>query len=256
MNEVESLTKALDAVQDDTQGQQDPAQDYLDKLVGDGKKYSDTSELAKAYVNADVHIHELREKLDEQSKQQELLKEVLTTLRSQSEGSSGNEYSPSDNGTENSPPDPQDIEKLVDKRVRDLQSQQQAESNVQRAFELLREAYGSDQAVKEAFNRTHGGDQATVKVLDELASTNPEALVRFVKGTTPPERSEGATNVPGVENTGSAEVKMPSGNGFTYSYVKKIRKEDPKMYKSPEFRAKLERVVAEYEGQNKDFFAT
>src|SRR5688572_30804114 len=54
----------------------DPVNDDVtaDILIGEGKKYKDENELAKAYVNADTHLMELRRDLVAKQAEIDLLK--------------------------------------------------------------------------------------------------------------------------------------------------------------------------------------
>ena len=252
---TESLTEAMANVGDSPQGQEDP--NYLDKLVGEGKKYSNPSQLARAYINADMHLNELREKLDEKNKQETLLNEVLATLRDQKPvEATYEEVTPDYTAAGSAPNGTQDIEALVDKRLKERTTQEQRSSNMQKSFSLLREVYGSDYSAKDAFIKAHNNDASVIRVLDDLAATNPEALKRFILGTVPPESKGGALNTPAMQDRGSASAMIPTTNGFNADYVRKIRKENPATYNSKEFRDRLERAVTESMAQGKDFFAT
>lgn len=248
---MSSLTQALSNVQE--QPEQSDAQTYLDKLVGEGKKYSDVEQLAKAYVNADMHLNELRDKLDDQTGNEKLLREVIDMLQANN-GTDPSASTP-DNSAAGGSENIQDIEKLVDQKVKEQQTQQQAEANVRTSLAKMAEVYGSEYSGKQAFIKTVNGDNRIQSILDDLAATNPDAFIRFLTGTVPPEEKSG-TNTPGTQDRGSADQKVPAGSGFTAEYVRKVRKEDPKLYKSAEFQAKLESAVAEYMDKGKDFFAT
>jgi hypothetical protein len=83
---AEALTDALETVEDKPVETEEavPSEKpkFLDNLVGEGKKYKDTNDLAKAYHHANLHIDELKSDLEEFKGGKELLGSTKSPGRS------------------------------------------------------------------------------------------------------------------------------------------------------------------------------
>ncbi len=205
---------------------------YLTRLVGDGKKYNDNEALAKAYANADIHIHDLEDKLDELKDNQTSIEAVLEEIRKppveEGEDAQGTPAV--------TPVDPKEINELVDQRITAAQEKAIAEQNTQSTLDLLTKHYGSRDAGLRAVNKAIDGNPVFKETVDKLGYSNPNAALEFVVSRAP---REGGSNTPGLGGE-SADTIIASGEEFTYSYCKKVRKEDEKLYRSPSFRQRME----------------
>lgn len=228
---------------------------FVDALVGEGKKYSDTDELAKGYINADKHIHELREKLDEQAEHKAMMEEVLTELRSKTDVAQ--EEEPATVVTPSEPVSAESIESLVDKRF-SLREQERSEQNLQNlSIRLLGEVYGSPNAGLMTLAKIVESYPHLKPTFDRLAITDADAFIRMVTSYVSPSSTSDA-NTPGVSDPSASADSVTGGlkGMFTWTYCQKVRKEDSMLYKSTEFRMKIEAAVAEYISRGKDFFET
>ena len=256
---TESLTEAL---QDTAPTLPQTPASYLKTLVGEGKKYNTAEEMARAYHNADLHIEELKNDNAELRTNEGLLQEVLNELRD----------SPNTTGTENEQPPAipavgnensnnvqvgaEDIANIVDKRMSEREAGDLAKANTQKTLKLLTEKYGSNTAALTAINTIINNDGGMKASLDALGASNPEAAVTFVTNTVPVSANISGTSMPGIGQSGSADAIVASSGGLTWSECRRLRKEDPKKYASPEFRAEIEAAVAKEANQGRDFFAT
>ena len=256
---TESLTEAL---QEQAQTSPEAPIAYLDTLVGEGKKYATTEDMARAYHNADLHIEELKADNVELRTNEGLLQEVLNELRN----------TPNTTGAESTPPPaPQavgnensqnvqvgaeDIANIVDATLSKREQTKLAQANTQKTLKLLTEKYGSNSAALQAINSIVDGKDTMKATLDNLGASNPEAAVNFVTNTVPTNAPILGSNTPGIGATGSADAIVASTGGLTWSQCRDLKKSNPTEYSSPAFREKIEKAVAEATSRGTDFFAT
>ena len=249
---TEALTDALEAVEDTTPTAEVTKEaTFKDSLVGEGKKFAEDEELAKAYHHANLHIEELKSDLDEYKGGKELLNEVLAEIRSSSSEESNVAPAPS-NAPVKTQVQSEDVAKIVSEQFARKDREAQEKSNVAKSFELLTNVYGGESQAKAAVTKAINGDDNIKGVIDNLSLNNPETMVKFITGIAPAATvAEG--NTPGV-NEGSTGAPPPTG--LTWSKCREVRKDDPKLYKSAEFRKSIEAASAAASSQGVDFFAT
>lgn len=248
--------EAINSIADAAVTEQE-VKDYFNDLVGEDKKYKSPQDLAKAYIHADLHIRELRDKLDDLQSNDDLLKEVLQELKTKP--------------TQNDPPAPAnspapadrsddvDIGKIVSEELNKRQQQEAAKRNRDLSLSMLDKYYGSRDKALEAIRAKINGNDVVKEVINKLGDTAPEEAFRYITGEAPGTdhtSDTGQPNTPGVTSGPSAHTLVEASSKFTWSYCQELRKKDPKTYNSPEFRAKIERAVAAAERNGKDFFAT
>jgi hypothetical protein len=249
---TKALTDALEAVEATAPvAEVTEEATFRSGLVGEGKKFAQDEELAKAYHHANLHIEELKSDLDEYKGGKELLNEVLTEIRSSS--SEESDVAPA---LSHAPVETQvqseDVAKIVGEQFARKEKESMEKSNVAKSFELLSNVYGGDSQAKAAVTKAINGDDHIRGVIDNLSLNNPETMVKFITGIAPAAvLAEG--NTPGV-NEGSMGAPPPSG--LTWSKCREVRKDNPKMYKSAEFRKSIEAASAAASARGVDFFAT
>ena len=224
---------------------------FLNNLVGEGKKYRDADDLAKAYHHANLHIDELKSDLEEFKGGKELLNEVLDEIRN-SNPEESTEVSAPPKAPAEAQIQTEDVAKLVSDEFSRKEQETQAKNNVQLSFEKLTEVYGSQSNAKAAVAKTIGNDEHIKNTIDSLSLTSPNAMVKFITGVTPAESlAEG--NTPGVDAAASSPIGV---GGLTWAQCREIRKADPKRYNSPEFRQSIEAAANAAAAKGVDFFAT
>jgi len=252
---AEALTDALETVEGDTPIQEAVAEqvkeDFLNNLVGEDKKYKSANDLAKAYHHANMHIDELKSDLDEYKGGKELLNEVLDEIRT-----SNNEE------REEAPTQPQvtvepriqtdDVAKIVDEEFSKREKAAALKSNVGVSMDKLRELYGSDSSVKVAVTKAINGDDNVKRVIDDLSMTSPDSMVKFITGIVPVDQAP-QSNTPGVDTSAAPPVAFDGE--LTWAKCREIRKENPKLYSSPQFRQQIEAAANKAAERGVDFFA-
>ena len=216
---AEALTDALESVESpapEAEAVNEDAEEFLNNLVGEGKKYNSANDLAKAYHHINIHVDELKSDLDQYKGGKELLNEVLDEIRN--------------SNTEESTP---------------ISASPQAPVETRPQTEDVAQA-------KAAVAKTISGDNNIKNVIDNLSLTSPDAMVKFITGITPAGTTvEG--NTPGVNASTGAPI---APTGLTWEQCRQIRKDDPRKYASPEFRQAMEAAANLAAAKGVDYFAT
>ena len=233
-DEIPALTDALEQNTEVTT--EVPAtEEFLGTLVGEGKKFIETEQLAKSYQHGKSLMQEV---LDELRKDTPPVELALDTS------------SPAEpaNSTD-------DIARIVDAEFSKRTATQIAKSNVDESMKALSEIYGDRVKALKAVKAVIGEDESLKKIVDDLSKSNPATVVKFVSGIVPIGH-EPISNTPGVAAATSAESIASSNGGLTWNQCREIKKSDPSRYQSSSFRATMEQAVAKAANNGVDFFAT
>lgn len=220
----------------------DENKDYLSEYVGEGKKYRDAKELAKAYFHADNtlaikdrRMDELRSDLDRERKQnltRENLQAVLEQFGKANLASSDSTPNANTDTNVNPTIDPNQIKTLVSSEVMNLRKQETEASNAKMVEAKLIERYGnnyanvlSQQAVDLGLN---------LQEVNAMAKTNPKVFMRTF-GLDQPVKTENF-QAP-VRN--SFNFAPTSGPKRTWTYYQEIRKNKPEEYYSPKIQNQM-----------------
>jgi hypothetical protein len=257
---TEALTDALDVAQDDKPVQEvsnaatsQEASDYINTLVGEGKKYANADELAKAYHHANIHIEELKADLEEYKGGKELLNEVLNEIRNSSTEPTTSTQAVPEAPVETRIPT-EDVAKIVDEQFRSREKAEQIKNNVALSKSKLVEAYGSEEQSKAALVKAINGDDSVRQIIDNLSRTNPDMVVKFITGVVPKSTVD-VSNTPAV-TTQSAPVSHAYEGELTWTKCREIKRDNPRLYQSAEFRRSMEAAAAKASERGVDFFAT
>jgi hypothetical protein len=220
----------------------DANKDYLQDLVGEGKKYPSFEEaaraLAKKAAHADPLIETLTKKQDElrsdylrvveESKARAKLEDLINQMDAKRNQQSESEYPAKDTAPSL---DVQAVEELFSRKFQETEKQKIEKQNFDLVESKLKERYGRDfaNALKEQIADL-GMSQDEVNF---MARKNPRVLIKAL----------------GLEQKQQAEPLFPSSprsntrpEGFrqqtdnvqrTWSYYQKMKETDPKRYYSP-----------------------
>lgn len=160
----------------------DPVNDdvTVDILVGEGKKYRDTNNLAKGYVNLEGHLMELRRDLAVKEAEVELLK-ANSHNRPNDNLDTGNPPANTPAGVDPNNPTPtvvndEDFRNRLRKEVESLDKERQATLNAELAAQKLVEHFGDAAKANEAVRRRAAELGVSVDWLKDAAARSPEAL--------------------------------------------------------------------------------
>lgn len=196
----------------------DETKDYLTELVGEGKKFSDVSALAKGKATSDAYIANLEREMAElrgELQTRATIEDVIDKMRTQR-----NEPEHNRNTNPDEPDgkfNPEDINKLVEQHLAQATQAQREAANFDLVTQELQRTYGADY-------QRHLNQKLTELGLDKgvatnLARTQPKTFLKLfgeAGGNTP------AAPLKGAVNTGAFQ---PNGNVRGAKYYDNIRKE-------------------------------
>lgn len=205
----------------------------LNDLVGEGRKYKDPDELAKAYANAEAHLRRLEaDNADTRAKLDQIEAAKNTTNNPQQTGQEQPpkaDQQPTTPNQEAPKPSGQDVDfrSKIREEVAALNEQERAKANTEAAALRMISAYGDAAKANEAVQRRAQELGVSVDWLRDSASRSPEAFYATM-GMTNNHSSSTPASEPGVRrDTQGTNVK-------NFEHFDRIRKEDPKRYFSVE----------------------
>ena len=239
----------------------DTTPDYLDILVGDGKKYADNGNLAKGYANLVAHNSTIKEEKDAMKLELDALKAQHKTVDSvmaaiKQGGPAAN--AADDLGQQQQAAATQGLSKedivalvtgTLDKRDEEAETKNQVtqiEANQQKTWEDLSKVYGDQTKAIAAVALYVNGDKQNTEMVQKLGSYDPATLVQIITTAVPAKKGE---NVDfgladkGVNHPKENEVPVPQGL-FTYAQAEAVRKGNRKLYNSRDFQLRLHKSAA------------
>lgn len=215
---------------------------YLEELVGEGKKFRDPQALAKGKLMADQHIsnlekemQELRQELSTRLTLEEFYEKMSSTQNPSSDGRSNQELQNLDeNTTSQIPLSKEDVMRLVDNVYEQKQSKQKATSNVEYVRSELGKHWGSSFSSKLSDRVRELG--MTEQQAAFLAEQAPKALVELaLKDTQAAVNSSSFSPPHSTQGTSGTDAL----SGKRYSDYQKVKKENPNLYWSQRFQTDM-----------------
>ena len=225
----------------------DPEKDYTAELVGEGKTYADAKALARATVEKEYFIQQLKQELTElreDLRTRKTVEDAVKTLsNANSTSNSENVGNTAESGSGKTPValDEETFNLRVRETVASTLKAEQSALNEQRNIETVRssleQAWGKDFATKLTSVAEEIG--ASQDYLMGIAKTSPKAFLKLVGADAPAKKDEpvGSLFQPSAAGINSAALaqsnrgKLPEQE--SYSYWQKVRKENPTFYHSP-----------------------
>lgn len=231
----------------------DPNKNYLEELVGDGRKFKTPEELAKGKYMSDVHIStlerindELREdllKTREQAVAAERLQELLNKLEQNADLTSRNTPSNEDKGPG---VDLTQVESLVSSKLQEMKLSEKQEANRQLVEAKLTERFGSN--YKSVLKDQAKALELTDDEVNQMASNKPNLFLKTFGLDTEPKVERFQTPV-------RSEVRSsnfaPNVQKRTLSYYQNLRKENPQLYFDRKIAVQMDQDA---QALGKDFF--
>lgn len=210
-------------------------------LVGEGRKYKTVEDLAKAYIEADGFIENLKTEnaqFREKLAGAKTIDDVLERLTEQPKASA------SDQGEE---PNPKGltadaIAKIVRDTVTGMETAKSRQTNLQKANAAMTKLFG-DKA-KEVFE-AQASTPETKQALMALASVDPDKFVKLFSPGKPQapgsQTDSGSTvNTAALEDTNQSARVMDPG---TKEYFNQLRTKEPKRYYSSEVQLAMHKAA-------------
>lgn len=229
------------------QGEKETTSSWIDRVAADkGDTFRDPEQLAKSLFHANMHSktledenRELREKAGANSKFEELIAE----LRKGAPTGGDNTQKITSGEDGNNRADPEDIKKLVEEAVTAREQSRTKEQNIADVRTKLTEAYGTE-AEKEVKKRA-GELGMSVEQLGKIAEESPTAFLRLIGEG--PTRKDNST----VDSSVNTANFTHSNGKRNWNYYKALRRENPKLYRSPQVQRQME---ADYAEQGSDYW--
>lgn len=167
---------------DDASFEIDPSKNYLEELVGEGKKFQTPAELARGKAESDLFIsrllqekEEMRNELTTRIKYEEFL-DKLNSVKPQS--NTPQEPPEGERRQDTSALSPEELERFVMSKINQLDVQKTATQNLNIVEDKLRQVYGPNASQKLRQQAQELG--MSEDELKNLASRNPKALFKLL----------------------------------------------------------------------------
>jgi hypothetical protein len=225
----------------DTTNQPDPVQidpnkNYLEELVGDGKKFKSPEELARGKAESDAYIEHMKARMDELRQDYTKLhseynagpklKETLDQYMQELKQSQSNQLPPVQDD-KSGVFDEAKIGELVQQQIQAREQLRLEENNAKTVESKLQEAYGPNykQIVSQQINQMG----VSVELFNDLARKTPSLLYRTLglEG----QRQGETFQAPPTSTRGSDPFAGPTKR--TNAYYQKMRQTDPVRYRDP-----------------------
>jgi hypothetical protein len=218
-------------IQDD-QVTVDPNRNYLEELVGEGKKFKSPEELARGKFVADQYVEFLKKGRDElrndymklrddynaRAKLEELIDQLNKPQSSRDDTLNANE------NVKQQAYDPKEIESLVSSKIQEHELTRKQEDNFNSVKAKLEQRYGENykNVVKQQINELG----ITESDLNDMARRTPKVLLR----TLGLDQEPGREGFQAPVRTQRQDNFAPSTQKRTWAFYEKLRKEDPRAY--------------------------
>ena len=216
----------------------DQTKDYLEELVGEGKKFKTAADLARGKYEADQFIErlkreqdELRAELSRRLPTEDILTKVEQLMNSRNPDN-GNSGAPNRNDHENGDTGgltPEKIAELVEQRLTQRETQKTVSENLAAVKQALQTSFGDNyqqELLRKASELGYTPDEFT-----NLAKSKPKAFLALVGANSTPSKGgdpfsappRSSVNTLGTQNSGDTGVR-------TKAYYDKIKKDNPTTY--------------------------
>jgi len=196
-------------------------------LVGDGKKFADNEALARAKLESDRFIEQLKR---EQAEVREELNKRLTAeeILTQIKQSTPQPTPPSLTPEPPKPTAPSDINELVKKALSEQTTEQKKAANMAAVTQKLAERFGADSQLH--LNKKAAELGMSLDDLKRLAQDNPALFFKAIDADRPAPQV-----APVIAPRGGANLPPTSGERDK-AYYDKLRQSNPKYYFSEDGR--------------------
>jgi len=207
----------------------DDPENFLEALVGEGKKFSDPESLARGKWEADKTIEARNSELEQlRAKVDEL--EIEKRLNAQST-QKPLENKPEPRVEDNQPAKPsapEDLAKLVRAQLQTERAEETVRANVDRVANRLVEMYGDEDKANRVVKTKAAELGVSVEFLQEVAAKSPKAFFSQlgISDTTTAPAGPTKSDV----NTSAFNSNQNTAKPGTYRFYEQMRKDNPAMW--------------------------
>lgn len=223
----------------------DPNKKYYDDLVGEGKKFKTQEDLARAKIESDRFIEQLKGELG--GIRQELntrltLEQMMDKISAPKEPlnpDSGNNQLPGNGEGGAKQLTEEDFDRIIEQRLSKADKARTQEANMNYVRTALEEKYGPQFAthLKETASTLGVGEE----FLNNLAKEQPKAFLRLVESEVPKQPQaapNGLFTPPQGRQVTPTKTFTPTGDR-KMSYYNDLKSKDPSLYWSPSVQNQL-----------------
>lgn len=227
------------------------SESYLNLLVGEGKKFSDAETLARAKLDADLHIKKLEEENKALRAKETNYDLILAKLEKEQKQSVA--YQDPAAVAEVKTPN-LDVDQLLEQFEAKLSKKEEkfkADNNVKATWIALTENYGNPETAKAVVQELITAKPYMKDVINKLGQTDPAAAIKEILAFKAPstignKAVNPISNIPGVPQPPMAVV--------TWSEANKVRRNDIKQYASPQYQEMIKKSIEHYQKQGLDYY--
>lgn len=232
----------------------DPNKNYLEELVGDGKKFKSSEELARGKAESDMYIEHMKARMDELRQDYTKLHseynagpKLKETLDQYMQELKQSQQAPLPSGqTEQSVVlDENKVSELVKQHIQATKQLDMEQANAKTVESKLQAAFGPNykQVVSQQINQMG----MTVEFFNDMARKYPDALMRTL-GMEGTQRQDNTFQAPPTSSLRSDPFAGPVKR--TNAYYQKMRKDDPVKYRDPKTQ---DQMYKDYAALGEDF---
>lgn len=227
----------------------DQNKNYLEDLVGEGKKFKDYEALAKGKVHSDQTIEILTKKLDDLREDYLKLREENTATakledlldRIERTKSAIDSKDTLDAYDDKPGLKLEDIESLFSSKLTEYEQKKKEAENFNMVQNKLKERYGDNFPSHLSTQMQSLG--LSKETVDHMARTTPQVLIRAL-GLDQKE-SSGDFQAPPRSARRNDSFQPTGGQKRTYSYYQELRKKDPMLYHDPKINLQMQEDAME-----------
>lgn len=222
----------------------DPTKDYLEELVGDGKKFTDVKALAKGKYESDLLIETMKRRQDElrddymklrnehmASKGQSDLMDQINQIRQQQ---SNNTNQPPVNTDNKAAIDPSQLKSLVSEEVRSIAANEKADANFKLVETKLQEQLGNN--YKSVLKAKADSLGLSPEDVNALARKSPNAFFNTFGFNETQARD---TFQAPPSNARRSDNFSPTTQKKTWTYYQDMKAKNPAQYHNPKTQVQM-----------------
>jgi hypothetical protein len=230
----------FDAIPEDDTVTIDESKDYVAELVGEGKKFKDTSALAKGKYQADMTIEVLKKKLDDLNKELNTRTTLESFLDKMKDGKEPPVVTQVPPDLKPDQLDDEALEARLNAILAQREAKQKQETNADRVKRVLTEQLGDQ--VQLTLNHRSKELGVSLDELKRIASSSPTAFFKLV-GV---EETQGTPQYPSQARTSVNSLSTPTNTGVkNKAYYDKMKQTNPKAYFEPKITSEMMRSMVE-----------
>ncbi len=218
---------------------------YVEQLVGEGKKFKDITDLAKGKAESDKYIEVLKARLEEATKEINTRTSLDTFLKEIKGAKEPNPHqTPAPQGGEpNAGLDDSTIEKKFEEYLARRESQRSTQTNLEKVSTVLRDQFGPEANLIIKKKAQELG--MSVQSLEQVAAQSPSAFYRLV-GVSEERSPVGGVQIPRSQiNPSQAAVHGVK----TKAHFDKLKATNPKEYWDPKTTVEMIKARKECEAK-------